>query len=257
MKRLQPGDRIPAQDYNKIVQEVSRQDSPSFGTNFGSLLYGVSESNEEPYHVFGVHKFATQPNQEVPVVKVAAFGPNEKGGMQLLVTNGNIAMIANKESAVFPVTQGVPMKLAVENETFVPGMPCGPKFGDTTLSADMPGFVCLTEKFTDNSVEYIWAAAAPMYPLYGTWDGSGQATVSSTLATVVGATTGDYVLTNVHEYGAIDPTDDAVILPILGHGWIAFKPAPYSFDVYWTSPSLYKVVNGGTPEVVLTGTTCP
>lgn len=255
-KQLKPGDRVPADDYNNIGKKAFDLGSANFDAKARPPLYGVSASDVAPYSILGVYEYVpSEVNNEAPVCAVAPFGAGSKGSPHLLVTNGDFTMETDKPCAVEPVLNGRPMKLRVTGTGFEAGYPCGVMYGGLSVKNGLPGFTALTEKWTENSVDYIWAVAVAPINLYGVYKTTGTK-VQVTGLNPFGTTSGTLEITDIALIGTVNDDDSVVCVPIIGLGWLVFNPGGYSFDVYWTSPNLYKVVNGGAPEVVLTGVEC-
>lgn len=257
-KQLKPGEKIPANDYNRIGAAALGLPSPDYSLDRGTPLYGVSADTAPTYSIFGIYPHTpTEVNKEVPVVAIDAIGSGYKGGIHCLVTNGDRGAVADEPVYIENVAIGRPMKFRAGDTGFQMGHPCGPSYGSRSMWKDMPGFVALSEEWEESGVKYVWAMASPPNILRGTYNTTGPVW-EVTGHNPIGSTTGTYELQKVFAWTTTPDNGDAVVyFPVIGYGWVASKLAgDYSFDVYWTSPNLYKVENGGTPEIVLTGVTC-
>ena len=257
-KELKPGDKVPAEDYNAIGKAAFSFPNPVYPLDRGTPLYGVSEDNAPEYSIFGIYPYTpTELNKEVPVVGIDAIGTGYKGSIHGLVTNGDRAAVADEPVFIENVAVGRPMKFRVGDTGFEMGHPCGPVYGSRFLWKDMPGFVTLSEEWTEGGNKFVWAMASPPNILRGTYNTTGPVW-EVTGHNPIGSTSGKYELQKVFAWSTTPDNGDAVVyLPVIGYGWVASKlSGDYSFDVYWTSPNLYKVENGGTPEIILTGVSC-
>lgn len=157
MKKLNPGDRIPHGDYNKLVDDYLinsplQKDILATGV---APVYGVATTSVPAYSLIGITGEDSTASAEIPVVTVDAPGDSPAG----LFTNGPYA---GTKIPLFPLTYGAPIKLAVES-TFAgnAGDTVGPVSGEHTVSETGTGLVCLSQKRTaPDGTYFIWAMLA-------------------------------------------------------------------------------------------------
>lgn len=167
LKKLQVGERVPAADYNALVDAFNKPtvQTPIETTNV-SPLYGVSNAAFGVYSVFGIYPGETQPDIDTPVVKIAPIGSSgtSLGAPFGLVTNGEYDAVSGERTPIELLSHGLIRKFDVgsSDSGFVVGQHCGPMANSAQLSSAGVGFICLTPPATyQTSKKFIWAALHP------------------------------------------------------------------------------------------------
>lgn len=154
LKKLNKGDRIPAEDYEVIRKKVSEPEVIDLATMRGIPLYGESTLAVPVYSLLEVYDSSSLATDEVPVVKVR----KPLSGARRLATNLEFVIDATKSGAIELITDK-PVKIDVDpsDSGFIVGGTCGLSDGTYQVSSGSDGLICLSNPITyQSSKKYIW-----------------------------------------------------------------------------------------------------